>query len=176
MSNVYHGNRGKKLEILIDMTNTLLRNKKVADVRKIPTPIKISKVTGNRVIGHLDTTKWVDYSGVYRGKALIFDAKETTTKNFPLSNLKEHQYELLKSWNMCGAYAFLIVAFWHGANEPEAYVLPFPILAEAWKKMSKGGRKSIPIKDFQEKCIRVKSGNGYPIDYISGLKGALEND
>lgn len=167
--NVYQGNRGKKLEIMLDMTNNLLRNKGIADIRKIPTPIKIQKVIGKKVNGYLDTANWVDYSGVYKGKALIFDAKETTTKNFPLKNLKEHQFSLLKSWHVNGAYAFLIVAFWNGGNEPNAFILPFEILEDVWMKARLGGRKSIPLKTFEEQCTKIKSNNGYPLDYISGL-------
>lgn len=159
-----------KLEVMIDMTNNLLINKGAADVRKVPTPVKIMDIKGNRVIGYLDTPTWVDYSGVLDGRALIFDAKETSTKNFPLKNLKDHQYELLKSWNRSGAYAFLLVAFWTGANEPEAYILPFSILEKAWDEMMAGGRKSIPIKTFKELCPEVKSRNGYPLDYISAIK------
>src|SRR5690625_4335626 len=154
-----------KLEVMIDMTNNLLINKGVADIRKVPSPVKIMDIKGNRVIGCLDTPTWVDYSGVCNGRSIIFDAKETKIERFPLKNIRDHQYELLKSWNRSGAYAFLLVAFWLGANEPEAYILPFRVLEKAWDGMMTGGRKSIPIKQFREECIKVKSANGYPLDY-----------
>ena len=121
--NVYHGNRGMRLEVIVDMTNNLLVNKGAADIRKVPTPIKVLKKTGNRIIGSLERAKWVDYSGVCEGRAIIFDAKETELKRFPLQNIRDHQYELLKSWNRSGAYAFLLVAFWSGASQPDTEIL-----------------------------------------------------
>lgn len=165
-----HANRGVKLEMLVDMTNNQYRNRFAADIRKVPTPVKITNVSGAHVTGRLDTAEWVDYSGVYKGKSIIFDAKETKQKSFPLSNIRVSQYELLKSWNYHGALSFLLVAFWIvGKNEPEIYVLEFEKLESFWIAMEMGGRKSIPIAFFQEDCAPVKMGNGFIVDYLSAL-------
>ncbi|EON71793.1 Holliday junction resolvase RecU [Lysinibacillus sphaericus] len=91
-----HANRGKFLENLIEGTNNQYRNSDYADVRKIPTPVKILEVIGNVVKGNLERPTWVDYSGVFKGQAIVFDAKETKIKNFPLKNLTKGQYELLR--------------------------------------------------------------------------------
>ena len=56
-----HANRGLKLEMLVEMTNNQYRNAWLADIRKVPTPVKILKTEGNKVSGHLDTETWVDY-------------------------------------------------------------------------------------------------------------------
>lgn len=50
-----HANRGAKLEMLVEMTNNQYRNAWLADIRKVPTPVKILKTEGNKVSGHLDT-------------------------------------------------------------------------------------------------------------------------
>lgn len=47
-----HANRGAQLERLVDMTNNQYRNKGVADIRKVPTPVKITGHQGNKVTGH----------------------------------------------------------------------------------------------------------------------------
>lgn len=163
-----NANRGAMLETLIDMTNNQYRNGSVADVRKVPTPVKILKVQGRQVSGHLQAASWVDYSGVYNGKSIIFDAKETRVKNLPLKNVTGDQMDLLRSWHRHGATAFLIVAFCL-SNEPEIYVLKYEQLESAWENMLAGGRKSIPLAFFQEKCRRVKPAGGYVVDYLAAL-------
>ena len=166
-----HANRGAKLEMLVDMTHNQLRNAGVADIRKIPTPVQITSANGNRVTGRLEKATWVDYSGVYKGRAIIFDAKETTIKNLPLANIAQHQYDLLCSWHKQGAHAFLLVAFWlKEKNEPEVYMLPFTYLEQAWQIKTAGGRKSIPLAFFQESCQRVTSGSGFVLNYLPALE------
>ena len=145
-----HANRGAKLEMLVEMTNNQYRNAWLADIRKVPVPVKILKAEGH---------------------SIIFDAKETKLKRFPLKNISPHQYQTLKSWHRHGAVAFLLVAFWlEGKNEPEIYVLLFEQLAEAYENQETGrGSKSISLDFFRENCTRVKSGNGFVIDYLAAL-------
>lgn len=162
--------KGSKLEMLLDMTHNEYRNAGVADVRKIPPPLKIGKVEGKKATSYLDKATWVDYSGIYKSHALIFDAKESTIERFTLSNVALHQYELLKSWYKHGAVAFLIVAFWlKGKNEPEIYYLKFEQLASYWERKDFGGPKSIPISYFRENCIRVLSRNGFTAHYLFAI-------
>ncbi len=165
-----HANRGAKIEMLVEMTNNQYRNAWLADIRKVPEPVKILKVDGNKVTGHLDSPTWVDYSGIYEGNSIIFDAKESKLKRFPLKNISLHQYQLLKSWHKHGAVAFLLVAFWlEGKNEPEIYVLRFIQLEAAYENQGGRGTKSISLEFFRENCERVKSGNGFVVDYLAAL-------
>ncbi|MGN7117829.1 Holliday junction resolvase RecU [Lysinibacillus odysseyi] len=162
-----HTNRGSKLEMLINMTNNEYRSAGFADIRKIPTPTNIAKVEGKKVEAYLDKATWVDYSGIYKSHALIFEAKESTIERFTLANLVDHQYELLKSWHKHGAVAFLIVAFWlKNKNEPEIYYLKFEQLADFWEQKDRGGSKSIPISYFRENCQRIKGRDGFTAHYL----------
>ncbi|MGE7111259.1 Holliday junction resolvase RecU [Lysinibacillus sp. NPDC047702] len=167
-----HANRGAKIENLLEMTNNQYRNAWLADIRKVPTPVKILKADGNKVTGHFDTPTWVDYSGIYEGRSIIFDAKESTLKRFPLKNISLHQYQQLKSWHKHGAIAFLLVAFWlEGKNEPEIYVLRFEQLEAAYENQDAGrGSKSISFDFFRNNCERVKSRYGILVDYLEALK------
>ena len=70
------GKKGSKLEMLIDMTNNQYRNAGIADVRKIPPPLKVGNVSGKKVDAYLDKATWVDYNGIYKRRSLLFDAKE----------------------------------------------------------------------------------------------------
>ncbi|MEK3886893.1 Holliday junction resolvase RecU [Bacillus sp. FSL K6-3431] len=112
------------LERLVDMVNTQYRNKGVADIHKIPTPVKIMGNKGGQVTEFVTKGEWVDYVGVHDGKTIIFDVKETNeTTRFPLQNISDHQYELLKSWHEKGARAFLLISF--TKKQYETYLLPF---------------------------------------------------
>ena len=166
-----HANRGRIFENLIDMTNNQYRNNNFADVRKVPSPVKILNVTGNQVKGKLESATWVDYSGIYKGQSIVFDAKETKQKNFPLSNLTKGQYEFLRSWHLKGAKAFLLICFWiEGKNEPEIYLLKFEQLEAAWLAKDKDGSKSIPLQFFRDNCQRIKSGI-YAVHYLEAVGG-----
>lgn len=167
-----HANRGQLFENLIDMTNNQYRNNNFADIRKVPSPVKILKVAGNKVDGKLESATWVDYSGIHRGQAIIFDAKETKQKRFPLNNLTDNQYRLLRSWHYMGAKAFLLVCFRiEGKNEPEIYYLKFEQLETAWAAQNNGGAKSIPLQFFRDHCTRIKSGI-YTVHYLEAVGGA----
>ncbi len=162
-----HANRGAVLERLIDMTNQQYRNKGVADVRKIPTPVQIQSNVRGKVTGYTQKPEWVDYSGVHDGRAIVFDAKETSSKtSLPLENISEHQYELLKSWHQKGAQSFLLVSF---TKLDEVYLLPFKLLELYWKNVRKGGRKSIPHVVFMTECDLIKSDKGYVLHYLKSV-------
>lgn len=162
-----HANRGAVLERLIDMTNNQYRNKGVADIRKIPTPVQIQSNVQGKVRGYVTKGEWVDYAGVIDGRALIFDAKETTIRtSFPLDNISEHQYELLKSWHQKGAQSFLLVSF---TKLDEVYLLPFKLLELYWEDARKGGRKSIPHPFFFMNCDLIKSDKGYVLHYLKSF-------
>lgn len=160
-------NRGKHLERLIDYTNRQYRQKGVADIRKIPTPVTITGNQRGRITGFVTKGELVDYFGIHNGKALIFDAKETAvTSRFDLDNLHAHQFEILKSWHEKGARSFLIVSF--TKRKGETYILPFERLAEAWTGYLGEGPKSIPYQVFAEECELVKSEKGYLLHYLEG--------
>ncbi|UAW07746.1 holliday junction resolvase [Psychrobacillus phage PVJ1] len=163
-----HANRGAGLEKLIDMTNMQYRNKGFADVRKIPTPVQIQSNVNGKVTGYTKKGELVDYFGVKDGRAIVFDAKETNVStNFPLKNVHEHQYNILKSWHQKGAKAFLLISF--TKRQYETYLLPFEMLEEAWKGYIGDGRKSIPYEDFMLNCDLVKSDKGYVLHYLKSV-------
>lgn len=158
-----HAHRGKALERIIDMANTKYRNAGIADIRKVPTPVQITQDLGRKVIGRKEKAEWVDYAGVFNGRAVVFDAKETAVKNLPLENIHQHQFELLHSWHEKGAHAFLLVYF---KEYDKYYRLPFETLRAAWQAMLNGGRKSIPYKTFESEGIEVTSSDGYTLHYL----------
>ena len=159
-------NKGMQSEMLLERINQQYLIKGIADIRKMPTPIKIMKVTGAKVDGIRIKGYLVDYLGVCNGKAIVFDMKESGAASFPLDNIEQHQYKMLKSFHRNGAESFLIV---YMKRLNKYYRLPFEVLQQAWERSESGGRKSIEQSIFNEQCLELKSHNGILLDYLEGF-------
>lgn len=163
---VSYANRGKLLENIIDQTNKQYMIDGVADVRKVPTPVKIISNKNGRVSGHVEKPTWVDYSGIFNGRAIIFDAKQTAQKSLPLANIHRQQYELLKSWHEKGARSFLVVNF---SEYDKYYYLDFEVLRWAFERAESGGKKSISLKEFEDCALELKEEGHYKLNYLKWM-------
>ena len=100
---VNYSNRGMDLESDINITNEYYRTIDKAFIYKKPTPIQVVKVNyparsaaqiTEAYYRHASTT---DYNGVYKGRYIDFEAKETKNKtSFPLKNIHQHQLDHMK--------------------------------------------------------------------------------
>ncbi len=113
---VSYKNRGMALEELLNVSNEYYREIDRAIIYKKPTPITISEVkypnNSEKIItkAYFRTPSTLDYNGIYRGKYIDFDAKETKNRTaFPLANLHEHQYQHMKKVIEHGGISFLII-------------------------------------------------------------------
>lgn len=162
-----YGNRGMDLETDINLTNQYYLEINKANIHKKPTPITIDKVhypsRYEAVIteAHFKTPSTTDYNGVYRGKYLDFEAKETANLNFfPLANIHKHQIKHLENILYHGGIGFLIVRF---SKRNETYFL------EAQKLLSfinENTRKSIPVEYFQIEGYQLKENFNPRLDYL----------
>ena len=78
------GLRGSTLEDLINRTNDQYREKKLALIQKIPTPItpiNIDKESRHITLAFFDQKSTVDYIGSVQGVPVCFDAKEGSSNN-----------------------------------------------------------------------------------------------
>ena len=94
-------NRGMTLENEINISNEYYIEMGKAYIYKKPTPIKITKVdypsrdkaTIKEAFFTVPST--TDYNGLYKGKYIDFEAKETNNKkSFPLSNIHKHHFQV----------------------------------------------------------------------------------
>ena len=115
---INYANRGMKLEDDLNITNNYYRDMDVAYIYKKPTPIKITKVNypsrDKAMIkeAFFDTPSTTDYNGIYKGKYVDFEAKETNSlTSFPLNNIHKHQIIHLNNIARHGGIAFIIVRF-----------------------------------------------------------------
>ena len=166
------GLRGSMLEELITLTNDLYRDKGLALVQKIPTPIKpirIDQTTRTITLAYFEQKSTIDFTGVVQGIPVCFDAKETALKSFPFSNMHAHQIEFMKDFTEQGGEAFIVVNF---KCYDEMYLLPFTILYEHWQIAQNGGRKSIRYKDFP-KDLQIYAQDGAYVHYLKALQTYL---
>lgn len=155
-------NRGEETEILVDYMNDQYKIRKVAVFDKIPTPIKVLRMAYGKITeGYYEKKSTVDYHGVYKGKAICFDAKETERPSLPLSNIHQHQVDYMNDFEYHGGLAFILAYFKKTQNY---YLIPLSMINEYWEDMNKGGRKSIPEKDIPEE-LKIPDAYGLP-DYL----------
>lgn len=162
-----YGNRGMSLEEDINITNNYYREQDIAVIYKKPTPITITKVDfPNRkeaVIkeAYFKTPSTTDYNGIYRGKYIDFEAKETKQDRFPLSNIHAHQIAHMKQIMKHGGIGFFIIRF---SLKNETYLLEGSTLLEFIEQET---RKSIPINYIKEKGYLIKEKLNPRIDYLA---------
>ena len=160
--NIPHKNRGMKLENLINQTNEYYINNDIAVIYKKPTPILVCQVDykKNKILeGYYKTPSTLDYNGIYKGKYLDFDAKETLNKtSFPLANLHKHQLEHMKKVINHGGISFLIIKI------NNLYYLLDGIKIIDF--INSNNRKSIPYNYIKNNGLEIKEGINPALDYI----------
>jgi recombination protein U len=164
-------NRGMNLESDINLSNEFYKEKGVCLITKRPTPINIVKVDyskGAKIVdAYFETQSTTDYNGVYKGKYIDFEAKNTKSKtSFPLSNITKHQIEHLKLVNKHGGISFFIIQF---ETLDQVFLLDSKYVIEQYENNE---RKSIPIKFFLEKGYEIERSYNPRLKYIEAIEKA----
>ena len=163
---INYGNRGMALEEDINITNKYYVDKKIAFIYKKPTPIQVTKIDySNKGMiikeAFFKEPSTTDYNGLYKGKYIDFDAKETESKtSFPLANVHIHQIKHIKNIVENGGIGFLIVRF---VKLNKYFILLGEDLIDFIKKSD---RKSIPLSYFEEKGHIIEYGYMPRLDYL----------
>lgn len=168
------GLRGSTLEELINITNEKYREKGIALIQKIPTPIKpvqLDKETRHITLAYFEQKSTVDYIGVVQGVPVCFDAKECNTETFPIQNIHSHQIAFMKEFERQNGIAFLIIYY---TSLNEIYYLPFNKLEEFYTRSKTGGRKSFRFEEI-DKEYRINTYKGVPVHYLEALSRDLAN-
>ena len=166
-SNINYRNRGMALEAEINLSNEYYQEIDKAYIYKKPTPIKITKVDypsrDKAVIKEAFFTvpSTTDYNGIYKGKYIDFEAKETrSSTSFNLNNIHPHQIKHLSNVYNLGGIAFVIVRF---TILNETYLLKAEDLLSY---IANSKRKSIPLAYFKEKAYILSDNYRPRIDYL----------
>ena len=157
-SMINFANRGMSFEKMINESNSYYLSRGLAVIHKKPTPIQIVKVDyphrsrAKIVEAYFRQASTTDYSGVYKGHYIDFEAKETRQKkSMPMKNFHPHQIEHMEAVLEQKGICFVLL---HFSSLSETYLLPASYLIEFYK-IDKGG-KSMPLTYIQE--------HGYPIE------------
>ena len=165
-----HSNRGMNLENDLNDSNNYYLVNDIAIIYKKPTPITINKVDYKSRVdavikeAHFKIPSTTDYNGIYKGKYIDFEAKETkSTTSFPLSNIHSHQIEHLKNIYKHGGIGFIIVRF---TKLNKTYLL---FIEDLINFLDNNERVSIPIDYFNEFGQLIKEGLNPRLDYLKIL-------
>lgn len=157
-------NRGMFLENIINESNSYYVSTDKALIFKKPTPIKVINVSypnnkaviNKAVFDHIST---LDYNGLYKGRYIEFDAKESKNKvSFPLSNIKYHQLKHIENVLRHKGIAFLII-FMHN----EFYLLKGETLINFIREYD---RKSIPFEFIKKNGHKIDEKFVPRLDYL----------
>jgi len=159
------------LEEDINITNQFYLETNKAIIHKKPTPVQIVKVNYPKRSAAVITEAYfkqastTDYNGVYRGKYIDFEAKETRNKTiFPLANIHDHQIKHMESIVNHNGICFMIIRF---AAYDETYFIEAEKLFPYWYDKLNGGRKSIPYESIKQESFLIPFHYQTRIDYLS---------
>ena len=145
----------------------------VALINKRPTPVKVLKMVYGRVKdGYYESKSTVDYDGVYKGRAVAFEAKSTNEINrFDLKNIAQHQLDYLEKAEKMGAICFFLIGF---TKDQSTFAIPLSVI-QSYVRMSQQpkGKKSIPRADFDIYGYLVEQTERAPIDYLQYVDEAV---
>ena len=112
------GKRGMDFEAEINATNAYYLSHGLAVIHKKPTPVQIVKVDypqrsrAKITEAYFRQASTTDYSGVYQGHYIDFEAKETQNKtSFPLKNFHDHQITHMESVVKQNGISFVLLHF-----------------------------------------------------------------
>ena len=161
---IIYKNRGMNLENDLNTTNAYYIEREMAFIYKKPTPIKLVKVDykkGRINEAYFDMPSTTDYNGIYKGKYIDFEAKETiNTKGFPISNIHVHQIKHIRNIDKAKGICFLIIRFTK-LNKT------FLLMAKDFIYFLDNIKKSvIPLEFFNEYAYLIKDKYIPRVDYL----------
>ena len=167
------GLRGSALEDIINRSNDSYREKKLALIQKVPTPItpiSIDKESRHITLAYFDQKSTVDYIGAVQGIPVCFDAKECAVETFPLHNIHPHQIAFMREFEEQGGISFIILSY---MVKNEIYYLPFDEILRFWTRMEEGGRKSFTYEEV-DKSWQIRSCRDIFVHYLEMIQKDLD--
>lgn len=167
MHSANYANRGKSLEYLINFANQQYFAKRLALVQYIPTDRTVIR-RGAQIISAFPAHKsTVDFIGVrnFNRKTAppAFDAKQCMQKtSFPLSNIEQHQLDYLADWKFHEGTSFFII---ETLTLKRIFRVELNKIMSYWLVAEAGGRRSIPLKDFDKFQVVGQAGR-IVFDYL----------
>lgn len=166
------GLRGSTLEDMINHTNEYYRQKNLALVQKIPTPItpiKIDKDSSQITLAYFEKDSTVDYIGVVQGVPVCFDAKECATDTFTMRNIHEHQMRFMEDFERQNGISFLIIMF---SDRNELYYMRFEELKRYQGRVDNGHPNNFKYAELDPGFF-IRAKGGALVHYLEPLSKDL---
>ncbi|GAP00542.1 Holliday junction resolvase RecU [Fructobacillus ficulneus] len=165
------GRRGMGLEDAINEANEYYLSNHLAVIYKKPTPVTIVNVdyparsAAKITEAYFQKPSTTDYNGIYQGRYIDFDAKETKNKTtFPMKNFHEHQIRHLAEIVAQGGVGFVLVQF---TALDETYLYPAPELVRRWQDLE--GHRSLTYQEIVETGYQVPAKLNPNLDYLHAV-------
>lgn len=162
--------RGMSLEEDLNKSNAYYIECGRALIHKKPIPIQIVKVDypqrscARITEAYYKTPSTTDYNGIYRGRAIDFEAKETKSKTaFPFKNIHPHQIQHLERVLAHGGIGFVIIRF---TSYDETYLIDAAYMIKAYHEST---RKSIPYETLKEAGSLIQQGLTPRLRYLDNV-------
>lgn len=167
---ISHTGRGMSLEHDLNISNEYYCECGRALIYKKPTPVQVvhvdypSRNCAKITEAYYKTPSTTDYNGIYRGKAIDFEAKETASKtSFPFKSIHEHQIKHLERVLKHGGIGFIILRFnyYH-----ETYLLDAKYMIDLIRNSKK---KSISYQSVKENGSYIREGLTPRLHYLENV-------
>jgi penicillin-binding protein-related factor A (putative recombinase) len=155
---------GENFERYLADYHAALRLQGKADVRNVPTPVKIVGRKGRLVTARLEKRYGVDFAGTLRGgRAAYIEAKSRSTPTrFPFSALAAHQQTFLSTNLALGAVCLVLARQTH-AGRNTVFVIPWE-----WIRARQGeGAKSVRWATLLAEGFKAPVGGGW-FEWLAG--------
>ena len=168
-------NRGMSFEKMINATNNYYLSQGLAVIHKKPTPIQIVRVDypqrsrAKIVEAYFRQASTTDYSGVYMGHYIDFEAKETKQKNaIPMKNFHPHQIQHMEQVLEHKGICFVLL---HFSSQQETYLLPALYLIRFYHQDK--GQKSMPLDYIKKFGYQIQASAFPQIPYLNVIREHL---
>lgn len=172
---VNFANRGMNFEAAINDSNQYYLAHGLAVIHKKPTPVQIVKVDYPKrsrakiVEAYFRQASTTDYSGVYKGHYIDFEAKETQQKtSMPMKNFHAHQIEHMTHVIEQQGICFVLL---HFSSLKETYLLPARPLIDFYQLDQ--GSKSMPIDYIRQHGFKIEMGHFPSVPYLEIIEKNL---
>lgn len=162
--------RGMLFENELNKSNEYYLNQDKAVIYKKPTPVRIVKVEypsrshAKIVEAYYQIPSTTDYNGIYRGKYIDYEAKETESLSFPFRNIFPHQVEHLLRIDKQGGIAFVIIYF-HKIDK--VFMIDIKDFYKPYKDQDKLNKHSIKYSEIESLGgLEVSRGYCPLVDYL----------
>lgn len=169
--------RGMSLEKDLNNSNDYYLDMNRAVIHKKPTPIQVVRVdypnrsSAKIVEAYYKTPSTTDYNGIYRGRYIDFEAKETRSKtSFPFRSIHPHQIEHLKRIIEEGGIGFFIIRF---SVYEETYLIDASILIDRFLNEK---RQSITYEDVVNQGSLIRNGFTPCLHYLDNVDAMYFSD